>query len=217
MREAVLLDMDHTLINGNSAYFFMKYLRREGRVSLRQMAQSVYWLLQYRFNVIDMASVSRRAFAQMAGDAEAELLQHNDRWFDEYIRPAIFRDALAMVASHQRKGRLLAIVTASTRYAAEPLARHLGIEHLICTRLVVRNGHFTGRFEEPMCYGDGKVHWVREFAHAHDVDLSRSFFYTDSLSDLPLLRAVGHPVAVNPDPKLLRHSLRVGWPILRFR
>lgn len=217
MREAVLLDMDHTLIDGNSAYFFMKYLRREGRVSLRQMAQSVYWLLQYRFNVIDMPLVSRRAFAQMAGDSEAELLAHNGRWFVEYVQPAIFRDAVLMIERHKRKGRLLAIVTASTRYAAEPLAQHLGIEHVICTRLVTSNGCFTGRFEEPLCYGDGKVHWVREFSRAHDVDLSRSYFYTDSLSDLPLMRAVGHPVAVNPDPKLLRHCLRVGWPVLKFR
>ena len=99
----------------------------------------------------------------------------------------------------------------------EPLCRHLGIEDYLCTRLDADDGVFTGEIVEPACYGRGKCHWAREYAEKNDVDLSESFFYTDSYSDLPMLRAVGHQRVVNPDPRLRLHASLQQWPILSFR
>lgn len=215
-RVGVFLDMDHTLLAGNTGYLFLQFLRREGRVRFRDMVQSIWWLLQYRLNVIDMDTVSRRAFAKMRGQQEAELLERNAEWYDAMVRPLVYPQARTLVERHLARGHVPAIVTASTYYAAMGLARELGVEHVICTRLEVEDGHFTGGFVEPMCYGAGKVHWVRRFCAEQDVDLERSYGYTDSFSDLPLLEVVGRRVVVNPDFKLRRHARGQGWPVVHF-
>ena len=216
-RVAVFLDMDHTLIDGNSAYLYMKHLRRQGRVSFLELAQSLWWLAQYKLNVIDMPSVSRRAFAKLAGDEEAAVLRGNEGWFERWVRPLVFPAGRELIASHRGRGHLPVIITASTLYATHPVARHLGIDHVVCTRMEVASGRFTGRYHEPVCYGEGKVHWAEHFCAERGLALRESWFYTDSYSDLPLLQAVANPVVVNPDLKLAAHARRAGWPMLRFQ
>jgi HAD superfamily hydrolase (TIGR01490 family) len=214
---AAFLDMDNTLIAGNSGFLYLKFLRREGRVGLTDFAQSVWWLLQYRLNMIDMDTVSRRAVAKMAGDPEDELITRNQEWFEAMVQPLVYPEAFEIVRRHKEEGHVTVIVTASTFYAAAPLARYLGVEHIICTQLEVKDGCFTGRYHEPFCYGKGKIHWTRRFCEEQDVHLERSFFYTDSFSDLPMLESVGTQIVVNPDFKLRTHARTRGWPILRFR
>ena len=102
------------------------------------------------------------------------------------------------------------------RESLAPLARRLGIEHMLYTRLEVEDGRFTGRVVEPICFEEGKIYWIREFIEEHGVDLAKSFFYTDSVTDMPLLDMVGHPVVVNPDPLLYRRALRRRWPVRFF-
>src|SRR5690606_34397489 len=115
------------------------------------------------------------------------------------------------------RGDLVAIVTGATRYAAEPLAEELGIEHVVCTRLDVSpSGRFTGRVEQPMCYGAGKIALARKVADAHGLRLEEATFYSDSITDLPLLEAVAEPVAVNPDARLARVARARGWPVERW-
>src|SRR5207253_10099589 len=119
-----------------------------------------------------------------------------------HLRPAM----AATVAAHRRAGHLLVILTSATRYLAEPVAADLGIEHLLVTQLLVRDGRFTGEAVRPVCYGEGKIYWAERFATAQGVDLGRSYFYTDSITDLPVLERVGEPRIVNPDPRLRRVS-----------
>jgi len=122
----------------------------------------------------------------------------------------------ATVAAHRRAGHLLVILTSATRYLAEPVAADLGIEHLLVTQLLVRDGRFTGEAVRPLCYGEGKTYWAERFAAAQGVDLGRSYFYTDSITDLPVLERVGEPRIVNPDPRLRRVAGRRGWPVLQL-
>ena len=96
---------------------------------------------------------------------------------------------------------------------AEPLAATLGLDAVLCSRLEVEAGRFTGRIVEPLCFGRGKVSWAERWAASLGVDLAASAFYTDSFNDLPMLERVGHPVAVNPDLRLARHARRRGWRI----
>ncbi len=118
---------------------------------------------------------------------------------------------------HREQGHHVAIVSASTPYAVKPVARALDLEDAyIATELEVDGGCFTGRIREPACYGAGKVERALEYAARHGIDLERSYFYSDSASDLPLLEAVGHPVAVNPNRKLRKIAAARGWPVLRF-
>jgi putative phosphoserine phosphatase/1-acylglycerol-3-phosphate O-acyltransferase len=111
----------------------------------------------------------------------------------------------------------VAILSSTTNYLADPLAADLGIEHLLVSRMVVRDGVLTGEVQRPLCYGAGKIHWARLFAAEHGVDLAESYFYTDSVTDVPMLELVGHPQVVNPDPLLRRLARRRGWNILQLR
>ena len=118
--------------------------------------------------------------------------------------------------AHRRRNHTLAVVSSATRYQVEPLARDLGIEHVLCTRLEVRDGRFTGGVAPPLCYGEGKAEAARGLAASRGVDLDESFFYTDSDEDLPLLEHVGNPRPTNPNRRLAAIAARRGWPAGRF-
>jgi putative phosphoserine phosphatase/1-acylglycerol-3-phosphate O-acyltransferase len=121
------------------------------------------------------------------------------------------------VESHRAAGHLTALLTSATRYVADPLAAELGVPHVRVSTLVVRDGLFSGEAVRPLCYGRGKVYWAERFAAEHDVDLGSSWFYSDSITDLPVLELVGHPVVVHPDPRLRRIAQQRAWPVLRPR
>jgi phosphoserine phosphatase len=133
------------------------------------------------------------------------------------ILPRIFPQMLEEVYSHQDAGRPTFIVSAAGNGVVEQLAHVLGMDGGIGTRYEVDDeGNFTGRLEGPFVYGAGKVTAMEEFAAAHAIELADSYAYSDSLSDLPMLRAVGNPVAVNPDPPLAQIARAEGWQVMRF-
>ncbi len=214
---AAFFDLDHTVLAHSSGSLWARYLRREGRLSSREMLHFAWWTLAYKLAFIDMAAVVRRLSADMDGQSEAELVAESDRWFEEMVRPCIAPRARERIEDHKARGHTVAILTASTPYVSAPVARNLGLDsRYICTRLEVVEGRFTGRCVEPICYGPGKVYWAEAFAAEHGLDLAASYFYTDSYTDLSMLQAVGHPVAVNPDPRLKRHAQKAGWPVEEF-
>lgn len=123
----------------------------------------------------------------------------------------------ATVAWHRNQGHRVVIVSAATPYVVRHVARDLDLDdEYLATRLEVVDGKFTGRVVEPACYGQGKVILTRQYAADHNLDLGQSYFYSDSSSDLPLLEAVGHPVAVNPNRRLGRIAAGRGWPVMKF-
>ena len=125
-------------------------------------------------------------------------------------------EARRLLDRHRHAGRDTYIVSAAPQEIVEPLAHSLGMTAGIGTRSVVVDGVYTGELDGPFCYGEGKVEAMREIADWQGYDLSQCYAYSDSASDLPMLEAVGHPVAVNPDGKLERHARRNGWPIVIF-
>src|SRR5437763_620620 len=133
------------------------------------------------------------------------------------VLPRIYPAMLDEIRAHQDAERATFIVSAAGNGLVESLARVLGMEGGIGTRYEVDgDGRLTGRIEEPFVYGDGKVVAMRRFASEHDVDLANSWAYSDSASDLPMLRAIGNPVAVNPDRELAEVAAREGWRVMRF-
>ena len=117
---------------------------------------------------------------------------------------------------HQAQGHVVAIVSGATKFVVRPLAARLGIKHILYTRLEVEDGRFTGRVIEPICFEEGKIYWLQQLIDEQRIDLAKSWFYTDSITDLPLLDLVGHPVAMNPDPRLYREAARRRWPVRFF-
>lgn len=214
---AALFDLDKTLLDTSSGQLYALYLYRHGQMGRRELARILWWSMLSRLGLLDMREMIPRLLAGAAGDDEAEMRRLCDRWFAEDVVPHVTERGRLRVAGHREQGHVLALVSASTQYVVEPMAAYLGFPgQFVCTRLVSENGHLTGEVVPPACYGPGKVVWAERFAKEHEVDLSASTFYTDSISDLPLLERVGFPVAVNPDPRLRRLARRRGWPIEMF-
>ena len=215
MGVAAFFDIDGTLIARNSAPLYMKHLRETGQAGVRDLARTLYYVWRYRLGLLDIERAMAMSLAWIRGREEAGVRADCDGWYARVIRPYLYPAMAATVAAHQRAGHATAILTSATRYLAEPVAADLGISHLLFTQLVVRDGRFTGEAVLPVCYGQGKIHWAERFAAAEGVDLGRSYFYTDSITDLPLLERVGEPRVVHPDPRLRRVALRRGWTVLQ--
>jgi putative phosphoserine phosphatase/1-acylglycerol-3-phosphate O-acyltransferase len=128
----------------------------------------------------------------------------------------IYPEAERLVAEHVAESHVVAIVSGATAFVVRPIATRLGIEHILYTRLEVENGSFTGRVIEPICFEEGKIYWLQQFIDEQGIDLAKSYFYSDSITDLPLLDLVGHPVATNPDPLLYRTAVKRRWPVRFF-
>lgn len=216
-RVAALFDLDKTLLDTSSGQLYARYLYRHGQMGRRELAEVVWWGILNRLGVLDMQALIPRLLASAAGDDEREMRLQCDRWFAEDVLPHLTKRGQQRVAEHQAQGEVVALVSASTQYVVGPMAAYLGFPgQYVCTHLESRDGHLTGEIVPPACYGAGKVVWAERFAAEYNVDLSASTFYTDSISDLPLLERVGRPVAVNPDPRLRRLASKRGWPVESF-
>jgi len=213
---AAFFDMDLTLVAANTAWLYVRHLRREGYASRRQLARALFWSVRYRLGSIEIDRVYEDAVRSMAGRTEETEYRLAMGCFEAGVRSRISEQGRRTVEGHREQGHRLVVLTGSPIYGAKPVAAALGIEHVISTELEVRDGAFSGRVVPPLCYGQGKVDKALGFARRHGVDLTRSYFYTDSHTDLPMLEAVGHPRAVNPDRRLRREATRRGWPVLRF-
>lgn len=213
---AAFFDVDLTLLQVSSGSQWVAYLRRRGEVGLSMMLKAAFWTLQYKLAFLDMETVGRRLVADIEGDTEEDMLQKCEAFLAKDILPHVAPAGRRAVDWHRQQAHVPVLLTSATQYVAEPLARELGIRHVLCTRLLVEEGRFTGHAERPMCYGEGKVVYAERFAASLGLDLSRSYFYTDSYSDLPMLLRVGEPRAINPDRRLHRHARRSGWPIERW-
>lgn len=210
---AALFDLDRTLVRVNTTSLYVRYQRDVGQATWRDSLRMAVWLARYTVGMIDAQAVAEKALAVFEGQSEAAMIEDCVKCYAKYIHEHVSDRARAAVAKHREAGDLLAIVTGTTPYAAEPVARELGIEHIVCTRLEVNEGLFTGKVHKPLAYGPGKVVLTEKLAEQLGFQLADAAFYTDSITDLPLLERVRQPVAVNPDPRLRRIAAKRGWPI----
>ena len=211
MKIAAFFDMDGTLLSVNSGAKYLQLIYRKGLISKRQLAKGFAWVMQYKLGILDAERVFDLAIKSAAGDSEAEMIERCNAWFDAELRPTIRAGARRIIATHRARGHQLALLTSATNYAADPLSRELQIEHVLCTRLDVKEDKFTGKVLRPLCFGDGKVQLAERFAREHEIDLAASFFYTDSISDQAMLERVGEPRIVSPDLRLRWLAKRNQW------
>jgi HAD superfamily hydrolase (TIGR01490 family) len=213
VKSAALFDVDRTLVNVNTARLYARWQLQKRGAGLREYAALAGVLLQYTFGTLDAERAAATAFQRVRGTSEAALRAECLDWYARHVRPHISVRGRREVQRKRREGALVAILSASTPYLTEPLAEELGIDHVLCTRMTVSDGLFTGGYEPPLCYGAGKVAHALAWAVQHGIDLGRSTFYTDSISDLPMLEVVGSPVVVNPDPLLRLTAVRRRYPV----
>ena len=220
-RIAAIFDLDETLIAGTTATMVAKYLRQTGQlerfIPRSNLLAILGVTLLFRLGLAN-ATHGMQVTAQSArGRTVAEMWEMTNQWFDEMVVHTIVPGAIKVLEWHQHQGHTLVLCTASSQFSALPIARHLGIQHSVCSEWEHHNGIMTGHVRLPIAYGVGKVHWLRRLADEIDIDLSQSHFYSDHQSDLPMLELVAHPVAVNPTQKLAALAKRRGWQVVDWR
>jgi HAD superfamily hydrolase (TIGR01490 family) len=218
-RAAAFFDLDRTLMAGSSGMHFARAAYRAGMVSRALLAR---WGLEHvRFRLRGStdertAQVLSQVKELLDGVPEREIARMGPDLLAGVL-PRIYPPMLEEVHAHQDAGRATFIVSAAGNGLVEMLARVLDMDGGIGTRYEVGpDGVLTGKIVEPFVYGEGKVEAMRSFAAQHEIDLELSWAYSDSVSDLPMLRVVGRPVAVNPDPELARIAGAEGWQVMRF-
>ena len=215
MTIAALFDMDNTLLRVDTGMSWTKFLYRRGELPGKMVAKAVYWSALYKLAVLDMETVFTRLCLDLEGDSEDEMIAKCDIWYREHIAPEVAPAARVAIDYHRRAGHLVVLATGSTCYAARPVARGVGIDHVLSSELEVQGGSFTGK-ASALCFGHHKVTLAEKWAERHGVDLKASYFYSDSYNDLPMLQRVGTAIAVNPDTRLRRHARRRGWAVQQW-
>ena len=192
-------------------------LAREGAMD---HARNLAFHADYRAGTLDIDAFLRFQLEPLSREPMERLLAWRERYVAELVRPRLRPQGRALLRDHESRGHEIVLVTATNRFLVEPIARALGIPHLLCTRPETSDGRFTGRVDGVPCFREGKVAHLEEWLRTRGLrrsEVEGSWFYTDSRNDLPLLSAVDHPVAVDPDPGLRARAEREGWPILRWR
>jgi HAD superfamily hydrolase (TIGR01490 family) len=209
---AAFFDMDRTILTQNSGTSWLRFQFKRGELSAAYMVRAAYWQMLYRAALLDMESLANKLVYDIKGDLEEDMLQDCEEWLDEELASLISPAAVAQIKAHKERGEIVVMITGASQFAAYPIAKLVGIDEVLCSRLEVVNGVFTGRLET-MCFGQHKVTIAEKFAAEHKVDLAKSIFYTDSYNDLPMLKRVGQGVAVNADARLLREAKKRHWRV----
>ncbi len=216
-----LFDLDNTLLAGDSDYEWGQFLIERGVLARDEYeAQNARYFEQYKAGTLDIHEYLGFALGPLAAHTPQEL----ERWRAEFMRtrilPMVAPRARDLVARHQAAGDLCAVVTATNSFVTAPIARELGVAHLVATEPETAAGRFTGRVAGTPCFREGKIRRVDEWLAALGRRLGEfedSAFYSDSHNDLPLLERVRRPVAVDPDAQLAAEAARRGWPMISLR
>ncbi|MCL4774925.1 MAG: HAD family phosphatase [Burkholderiaceae bacterium] len=215
-----LFDLDHTLLPLDSDYEWARFLIRLGVVDGDEYARrNDLFFDQYHAGTLDIHEFLAFQLAPLAAHPRNQLDAWHRQFMDEVIAPAIRPQARALVDGHRRRGDLCAIVTATNEFVTAPIARAFGIEHLVATGVEEDAGGYTGRPRGTPSFREGKVRRTDEWLASIGREWSgfaRSWFYSDSVNDIPLLERVTDPVATNPDPKLATLAGERGWPVIRL-
>ena len=217
-KKLALFDLDNTLLQGDSDVEWAQFLIEEGVLHPDEYhAKNLWFAERYKDGTLDIQEFLAFQLAPLAANPRERLEAWHERFMQRKIRPIILERAVELLESHA--GALRAIVTATNRFITAPIARELGVEHLVATEIEEVDGCFTGRPSGTPCFREGKIARVDEWLANQGTRLGEfeSWFYSDSLNDMPLLERVDHPVAVDPDPTLAAHAKERGWKVISLR
>ena len=213
-----LFDLDNTLLGGDSDHAWGDYLCRRGILDGdAYKARNDAFYQDYLAGKLDNAAYLNFSMEIFGRHDMAQL----DQWHREFMRDCIdslmLPKAHALLAKHREAGDTLVIITATNRVITAPIAEKLGVEHLIATECEIIDGRYTGRSTDVPCFREGKVTRLNRWIEENGYSLEDSYFYSDSMNDLPLLEQVDHPVAVDPDPNLRAEAIKRGWEVISLR
>ncbi|PAT11860.1 HAD-IB family hydrolase [Corynebacterium hadale] len=216
---AAFFDLDKTIIATSSAYAFGKEFLNNGLITRQEaldlyLSKASYMLVGHSSEQMD---ASRDQLAQLVKGWDVdEVRRITTETMQNVVTPAIYREARELIEQHRAAGHDVIIISASADILVEPIAAELGVDTVVATEVEVEDGKLTGTITQYL-KGEAKAAAVETFAREHGYELARCYAYSDSATDIPMLAAVGNPVAVNPDRALRKHAMSSGWEIRTFK
>ncbi|MBA2378861.1 MAG: HAD-IB family hydrolase [Blastocatellia bacterium] len=217
---AAFYDLEGTLVSTNLVHTLGFYAQRQqGLWQTAKASVSTLAKLPF-FGVTDLYSrnvFNEVFFRSYTGWSKDRLRYFSEELFEDVLKPAIFPGTPELIAQGKKIGQSQIVLTGALDFTIDRLMEHLGIDDFVANRLEFVNGYATGRVLPPVMASATKAKWIREYAEKNDINLSESYAYSDSISDLPMLSIVGHPVAVNPDFRLKQTARQHDWAVLDLK
>jgi len=198
MNSIVFFDIDHTIVNGSTGLFVLSQMRREKQISPNDFQKAIYYALLYKIGMLPYEQAIRWIYQVCGKIGIDELIRTTDIVYEKYVLPNIFSEAIDAIESYRNEGIFICLATASSDYIANKIKVQVKADHFICNKSKIRDDHLTDELSHPICYGIGKKILAQQVAYEMGLNLRECIFYSDSITDLPLLAAVGKPVIANP-------------------
>ena len=213
-----IFDLDNTLIAGDSDHGWGEFLVAEGKVDATlYQEKNDYYFEQYQSGTLDIMEYLEFSLLALTQIPSEDLLSLRTRFVQENILPIITEKSRALLKKHKDQGDYLLIITATNLFVTEPIAKELGVDDIIATNPEQINGRYTGKVDGIPSFQGGKVKRLTTWLNHNGLSLAGSYFYSDSHNDLPLLKQVDHPVAVDADATLSAYAQDHNWPIISLR
>jgi HAD-superfamily subfamily IB hydrolase, TIGR01490 len=213
-----IFDLDNTLIADDSDFLWGQFLVDHGIVDKEYYEDAnAKFYEDYKQGKLDIVEFLDFSLEPLAMHDATQLYAWREEFIETVIKPITLAAAHALVEKHRAAGDTLLVVTATNRFVTEPIVKLYGIDNLLATTPEFKNGQYTGKFIDTPCFQEGKVTLLKDWLNSSHETLAGSCFYSDSHNDLPLLRLVDKPIAVDPDEKLLQAAQEAGWPIISLR
>jgi HAD superfamily hydrolase (TIGR01490 family) len=207
-------DLDHTILDGNSATHLVQEARGRGVMSENQYRHAIWLSILYKLRIGEPIRMINRMLSWLGGLSEESIMQLSKEIFEQIIKDTIRSEILETIKEHRANNGAVVLLSSATTPICEPVSHFLQMDDMICTRLESKNGILTGRTIGTLVYGPEKKVRMMEFCEKQGFAPEEAWYYGDSFTDRYVMEAVGHPVAVYPDSRLLRHAKRKGWTIV---
>ena len=216
-RVAAFFDLDRTLLDMNSSTLWAKHELLSRSITFKQFGRVLVWNVLYHLSLIEMDKAYQEALAHYRGRRYDELERETRDWFERDVAHHLRPGAGRALHEHRQKGHELVLLTSASAFAARAARDAWRLDDFLSNDFPTDDqGRLDGTFVTPLCYGGGKVVRARAWADERGFELSEAYFYSDSFSDAPMLRAVGNPRVISPDPRLSREARQRGWPVLQW-
>ena len=211
-----IFDIDHTLIKGSTAFYFLIEALRKKQLSLKSLLGLPFQWFLYKLAIIDPEFIENQIHF-LKGIKEETIRKLNEEAFKLYTKKNIFKEACELIEGLKKKGNRIIFATSSFNVIIDPLMDFFKINEALSSNLEVVDGKCTGKITGEALFANKKLTAVASWLVREGIDFKDVYFYSDSYNDLPTLEAAGNPIAVNPDRRLLKKASKQGWPILKFK
>jgi len=215
-RHVAFFDLDNTILNTNSGKIMIHQAFRRGLINKKEFIQALILSVFYRIGVLSPEKIMKKMASWLKGVPEKQFIDFASNTFSKYIKDAIRDNARTAINYHKNNNGHTVILSAATHYICNQVKEILDIDDVICSKMEVIEGYFSGYPEGEYCYGNEKLIRTKAYCEAHNFDIDEAYYYADSISDLKVLEKVGNPMCVSPDSKLIEVAQKRRWQMYRW-